>query len=136
MVRTKGGACVTTVCSHNWNQTHSLEVIAPNQITKGKRLIQDPTVLYSVPVDFKIIQNAQKPLSDYREWVNQKLPSQNVNVLGGRRDGTDKEEDSFCELASPTNSITTFDGLTYNIARAGMLRKTIVRHWIKVLKLN
>ena len=76
---------------------------------------------YSVPVDFKILQDAKRPAASLNEWTIQRVPSQNIKVLGGGNSGVDNNANSFCELASPTNSIRTFDGLKYNIAFAGSI---------------
>ena len=72
-------------------------------------------------MDFKILQDAKRPATSLNEWTIQRFPSQTIKVLGGGNSGVDNNADSFCELASPTNSIRTFDGLKYNIAFEGTI---------------
>ena len=117
--RTKDGSCEAKLCSDNWNQTHGFEVIAPTQISNPGLGIIQPSQ-YSTVVNFKILQNAKTPVTNLKEWINQRLPSQNVNVIGAGNSGSANKEEPFCEIASPTNSIMTFDGLKYNIAFAGI----------------
>ena len=112
---------MTSICSNNWNRTHGIELISPSSINQRSFKTQNSIALYSVPVDFKILQDAKRPAASLNEWTIQRVPSQNIKVLGGGNSGVDNNADSFCELASPTNSIRTFDGLKYNIAFAGSI---------------
>ena len=117
--RTKDGSCEVKLCSDNWNQTHGFEVIAPTQISNPGLGIIQPSQ-YSAVVNFKILQNAKTPVTNLKEWINQRLPSQNVNVISAGNSRSANKEEPFCEIASPTNSIMTFDRLKYNIAFAGI----------------
>ena len=116
--RAKDGSCVAKLCSDNWNQTQSFEIMAPSQISNPALGLTQPSQ-YSTKVDFKVLQNAKAPVTNLNEWVNQELHSQNIDVIGSGNSGHENTRDPFCEVASPTNSIKTFDGLKYNIAFAG-----------------
>ena len=116
--RAKDGSCVAKLCSDKWNQTQSFEVIAPSPISNPVFGLTQPSQ-YSAKVDFKVLQNEKAPVTNLKEWVNQELHSQIVNVIGSGNSGSKNTGEPFCEVASPTNSIKTFDGLKYNIAFAG-----------------
>ena len=119
-LRAEGGGCVSTLCSNTWNQTKKFEVIAKNQIPSRNVNSQNKYPLYSIPVDLKIAQTHQRPVADFKQWARQRLPTNTVKVFGGSTTTRSKRnEESVCEIASPTNSITTFDGLKYNVAFAG-----------------
>ena len=118
-VRVNGGGCLVKICSYNWNQTQSIQILAPKQVFNRHQHFKGHIELYSVPVDLRILPNVRVPGGDLREWSMQRLPSQNVEVIRGGKEGIQNNQDAFCELASPTNSIKTFDGLTYNVASAG-----------------
>lgn len=117
---------MTSICSNNWNQTQGIEIISPSSI--NQRNFQNSIALYSVPVDFKILQDAKRPAASLNEWTIQRFPPQNIKVLGDGNSRVDNNADSFCELASPTNSIRTFDGLKYNIAFAGSIAINLIRN--------
>ena len=110
---------MTSICSKNWNQTHKIEVISPASVNQRAFRNQNSIALYSVPVDFKILQDASRPAASLNEWIIQKFPPRDIKVLGGGNSVADDNGNSYCELASPTNSIETFDGLKYNVAFAG-----------------
>ena len=116
--RAKDGSCVAKLCSDSWNQTQSFEVIAPSPISNPVFGLAQPSQ-YSAKVDFKVLQNTKAPVTNLKEWVNQDLFSRYVEVIGSGSSGSENTGEPFCEVASPTNSIKTFDGLKYNIAFAG-----------------
>ena len=97
-------------------------MIAPSQ-NSNHGLANVQASLYSAVVGFKILQNAQMPVTNLKEWINQRLPSQHVDVIGSGNSASDNAGEPFCEIASPTNSIKTFDGLKYNIAFAGIFNR-------------
>ena len=85
--RANDGSCVEKLCSDNWNQTHGFEVIAPTHISNPGLGIIQPSQ-YSAVVNFNILQNAKTPVTNLKEWINQRLPSQNVNVIGAGNSGS------------------------------------------------
>ena len=105
--RANDGSCVEKLCSDNWNQTHGFEVIAPTHISNPGLGIIQPSQ-YSAVVNFNILQNAKASVTNLKEWINQRLASQSVNVIGAGNSGSSNKEEPFCEIASPTNSIVTF----------------------------
>ena len=121
------------ICSDNWNQTQGFEVMAPSQ-NSNQGLGSVQASLYSATVGFKILQNAQTPVTNLKEWINQRLPPQNIDVIGGGNSGSKNDGEPFCEIASPTNSIQTFDGLKYNMAFAGIFNhnKAVSKQFIVI----
>ena len=116
-IRSKGGDCLVKICSSNWNQTQSIDILAPHQGSSRLQKIRDHNKVFSTPVDFKILRNGRNPVRDHKEWIRQTLPTQNIQII--KSVNQENNDETFCELASPTNSIKTFDGLTYNIESAG-----------------
>ena len=74
-------------------------------------------------MDLKVAPPHQRPVADFKQWARQRFPTSTIKVFGGSTTTRSKRnEESVCEIASPTNSITTFDGLKYNVAFAGEYR--------------
>ena len=97
--------------------------MAKNQIPSRNVDSRNKYPLYSIPVDLKITQTHQRPVADFKQWARQRLPTNTIKVFGGGTTTRSKrDEESVCEIASPTNSIKTFDGLKYNVAFAGKCR--------------
>ena len=96
-------SCTINICSSNWNQTQNLAL-------KAKEGYFATNIDKTVRLDLTV--GNKKSHKMLPQWDGYRLPPQKVEILPSAV----KE---FCEVSAPTQTISTFDGVSYKTKTAG-----------------
>ena len=120
VVRLNSGGCLSKICSYNWNETQVIPLLAPKKTNKPLQFHSSSIATYTVSLDIKTLEAAHTSDRNFAEWNRQHLTSHKVDIIPSVDEDFTDNDKTFCELSSPTNSVKTFDGLTYALNAEGI----------------